>query len=395
MLITHVIEGLSPSAGGPTHALLGLACAQARQGSAVRVLTPQAPGPEPATHEQLRDAGVDVRVLPSFGSRFAADQSALLLMDEALHGVDVAHLHGLWADLLYRAARASRVRGIPYVIRPCGMLDRWSMRQHAWKKRAYYAWRLRAMIADASLLHFTTQMEARESAAWCGTTATQIEPNGVALAEFTTPETGRSLRGVWGLDQATPIVMFLGRIHPGKGVEYLVPAMKHVRRPAVLVVVGPDSAGHGARMQQLTESVGVADRVVFAGPLSGGERVTALRDATVFCLPSDHENFGIAAIEAMAAGCPTLVSEDVGIADAVRDWAAGEVVSRDPAKLGQAIDRWIGDPDLRERASRQARTHSLAAYDWDRIARRWLCHYDRVLHKPLAKDPTRFSPTAQ
>lgn len=395
MLIAHVIEGLSPNSGGPTHALLGLACAQARQGAAVRVLTPQAPGPEPATHEQLRNAGVDLRVLPSLGRRFATDPFALRVLNEAIHGVDVAHLHGLWADILYRAARAVRAGGIPYVIRPCGMLDRWSMRQHALKKRAYYAWRLRAMIANASLLHFTTKMEARESAAWCRAAAIQVEPNGVALEEFTAAESGRSLRGAWGLDPATPVVMFLGRIHPGKGVEYLVPAMKHVRRPTVLVVVGPDSAGHGARMRHLTQSAGVTDRVVFAGPLAVDERVTALRDATIFCLPSDHENFGIAAIEAMAAGCPTLVSENVGIADAVCDWAAGEVVSRDPAKLGQAIDRWVGDPGLRERASRQARSRALVAFDWDRIAQRWLSHYDRIICKTLAEDPTRFSKTPQ
>jgi glycosyltransferase involved in cell wall biosynthesis len=389
MLIAHVIEGLSPNSGGPTHALVGLACAQVRQGGAVRVLVPQAPGPEPATHERLRNAGVDVRAVPSWGSRFASDQPTMRLIDEALHGVDVAHLHGLWADLLYRAARAARHGGIPYVIRPCGMLDRWSMRHRAWKKWAYYAWRLRTMIRHASLLHFTTSMEARESAAWCGTAATRVEPNGVTLEEFTAEEAGRSLRQAWGLDKATPVVLFLGRIHPGKGVEYLVPAMKHVRPPTALVVVGPDSAGHGAKMRRLAQAVGLTDRVVFAGPLSGGDRVIALRDATVFCLPSDHENFGIAAIEAMAAGCPALVSEDVGIADAVRDWAAGEVVSRDPAKLGQAIDRWISDPVLRKRAAHQARTNAFAAFDWDRIARRWLCHYDQMIHNPLAEDFAR------
>lgn len=382
MLIAHVIEGLSPNAGGPTQALLGLACAQARQGVAVRVLTLQASGHEPSTHNQLRNAGVDVRVLPAFGSRFAADPPALRLMDQALLGVSVAHLHGLWADFLYRAARAARAGGIPYVMRPCGMLDRWSMRHHAWRKRAYYAWRLRAMICDASLLHFTTSMEARESAAWCGTTAMRVEPNGVVLEEFTGPNTGGSLRDKWGVDHSTPIVMFLGRIHPGKGVEYLVPAMKHVRSAAVLVVVGPDSGGHGGRMRSVAQSAGVGDRVIFAGPMAGSERVTALRDATVFCLPSDHENFGIAAIEAMAVGCPTLVSENVGIADFVRDCGAGEIVSRDPAKLAQAIDRWIGDRGLCEQASRQARTHAFAAFDWDQIARRWLGHYDAVRGSP-------------
>jgi len=379
MLIAHVIEDLSMESGGPTRALLGLATGQARRGAAVRVITTAAAVAEPVSHQQLRHEGVDVRVIDQASNKLLATTTAKRDVQASLSDVDVIHVHGVWAGVLYRAVCTAQRLTIPYVLRPCGMLDRWAMRQKRVKKRVYYAFRLRTMVEQAHFVHFTTAMEARESQRWCPRASYRIEPNGVDFDEFAAgamPVSG--LRESWGVPQATPVVMFLGRVHPGKGVEYLIPAMRHVASPATLVVVGPDSGGHARRMQQLAADLGVANRVVFGGPLSGRDRVAALREAAVFCLPSDHENFGIAAIEAMAAGCPALVSRYVGIAEAIREAGAGDIVARDPPQLGATLQKWIVDSALRERSSIRAHAHARSTYDWGQIAARWLRHYEAL-----------------
>jgi glycosyltransferase involved in cell wall biosynthesis len=112
--------------------------------------------------------------------------------------------------------------------------------------------------------------------------------------------------------------------------------------------------------------------------LYGAERIAALADADLFVLPSHQENFGIAVIEALAAGTPVIVSDQVNIYQEIVDAGVGEAVPLDDAKLGAAVSRWLGDRALREAACKRARPFVHARYDWRQIAGRWARHYARL-----------------
>jgi glycosyltransferase involved in cell wall biosynthesis len=153
---------------------------------------------------------------------------------------------------------------------------------------------------------------------------------------------------------------------------------------AVLVAVGPDSGGYRAQLEQRVRLLGVEHRVQFAGMLEGREKVAALVDADLFCLPSDHENFGVAVVEALAAGTPALVSRHVPVGDEIAARGAGAVVPQDALQLAAEIDRWLSDAALRRGASERGKALAWERYDWLEIARRWPAHY-RAAGVPAAR----------
>lgn len=379
MRILHAIPGLSERSGGPTTALVGLACAQAAAGDSVTVLVCTREGDVIAAADRLATSGVVLHTVgPCRGPllrhpRLAATTRHLV----ANH--DVVHAHGVWEDVQYQVARACLAEGMPFVIRSCGALDEWSLRRKWLKKALYRFWRLDRVLAEADAIHCTTAAEAASTGTLRCPTPIVVEPNGIAVEEFATlPERG-ALRGSLAVGDA-PLIVFLGRIHPGKGVEYLIPALGRMRTPgAILAVVGSDSAGYRAEMERLAEVHGVRDRVLFTGPLAGRRKLEALVDGDVFSLPSQHENFGISIAEAMAAGRPVIVSNRVGIQEEILEAACGSVVPLDVATLATELDAWLADPDRCREAGARGRAFALSAYDWNRIAARWHAHYLRLV----------------
>jgi glycosyltransferase involved in cell wall biosynthesis len=115
-----------------------------------------------------------------------------------------------------------------------------------------------------------------------------------------------------------------------------------------LVFAGPDEGGMKAQLAQMAARLGVTEQVQFAGAIFGAEKWAAYRDADIFVLPSQNENFGNTAAESMAAGTPVIVTEQCGIAPLLAG-VAGVVVPHDAGALARAISAVIGDAELRAR----------------------------------------------
>ncbi len=172
------------------------------------------------------------------------------------------------------------------------------------------------------------------------------------------------------------MVLFMSRIHFKKGLDLLVPAFAKAGVPeSVLVIAGPDTDGYAATVDALVKERGLSDRVIFAGMLKGAERIAALADADLFVLPSRQENFGIAVVEALAAGCPVIVSDQVNIHQEITAAGVGGVVPLDIPALAAEIRKWMSDPELRTKAAGHARGYVRQNYDWNEIARRWVQEY--------------------
>jgi len=374
--VLHIASSLDLRSGGPAVALAGLAIGQQSAGLQVSVVATYREGDDQLLNDRLRREGVALTSIgPCTGrlARHAALQSAVA---ECVKAADVVHIHALFEEVQYLAARVAWDNQKPYVIRPCGMLDPWSLRRSWLVKRVYLAWRLHRMLRRATAIHYTTEFERRGAAALGLRPAAIVEPNGLDITEYENLPSAGAFRSRFHIPSAVPLIAFLGRIHPGKGVDYLVRSLAHPRLSrARLAVVGPDSGGYLAEMKRLADSCGVADRVVFTGLLSGDDRLAALVDADLFSLPSDHENFGIAVAEAMATGTPVIVSPEVGIADDVIAADGGSVTQSDPDLLGPELADWLDDPSRRAAAGRRARRFALERYDWRAIGRRWRDHY--------------------
>lgn len=377
MRVLHAISGLVESSGGPTTALIGLATAQALAGDEVTILTTLREGQKVAAPEELAAAGVHVVSVDHCRGPMLRHPRLARTVAGLVAEHDVVHAHGVWEDVQYQASRACGRSGVPLVIRCCGLLDEWSLSRKWMRKAVYRAWRLDRMLAGAAAVHCSTAAEAASTGRLGFAAPIVVEPNGVRLQEFLELPQRGAFRESIGRPSA-PLILFLGRVHPGKGVEYLIPALRHVTTPdAAVVIVGGDSSGYREQMERAVAAHRLDNRVIFTGPLRGRRKLEALVDADVFCLPSEHENFGISVIEAMAAGCPVVVSEHVGLKTEIRDCGAGSVTPLESEAIAHAIDGWLQDSAGRHAAGVRARTCALRDFDWRVIAARWQRRYSQ------------------
>ncbi len=375
MRVVHVIGSLADRQGGPSAALVGLALAQFRQGLDVAVLTGDQGDAGSRAHE-LKAVGIPVTRIPAatFPERLSWRPSSRVASIVA--AADILHVHGVWEHILFESAMAAKVVGKSYVIRPCGMLDTWALQRRPLKKRLYLAWRLRSMLEHAAAIHCTTRMESDST---CRIRARLpriiVEPNGILGDEFVVLPCRGGFREAHGIGDR-PLIVFLGRVHPGKGVEYLLRALPLLKTSDVVVaVVGPADSEFAMRMRRQAASLSAESRVIFTGMLRGSERIAPLVDADVFALPSEHENFGISVIEALAAGCPVVVSDQVGLCHEVSTPGVGSVATLSPTAIAGSLDEWLQRRLSIQRPFVKARRFALDAFDWKNIATRWHSHY--------------------
>jgi glycosyltransferase involved in cell wall biosynthesis len=151
-----------------------------------------------------------------------------------------------------------------------------------------------------------------------------------------------------GIPSDAKLILFLGRLSQKKSPDLLLQAFAQLppsSPPVHLAFVGPDESGMLARLQQMAQQLNVAPRVHFSGPLSGNPKWSAYRDADIFVLPSQNENFGNTAAESVAAGTPVIVTDQCGIAPLL-DGVAGITVPHSASSLAQTMFNLLNTPTL-------------------------------------------------
>ncbi|MEM0913069.1 MAG: glycosyltransferase [Planctomycetota bacterium] len=379
MQILHVLTSLDPKAGGPPKAMVGLASAQAQAGDRVTVLATFGAHDSPDYADVLRQASVDVKLVGPVVTPIGWCSSLRREVAEAVSASEVVHVHGMWEQVQHSACRAASSTGIPYVIRPCGMLDPWSLRQSALRKRLFLKLRVKRNLDRAAAIHFTTPAEASNAEPLRIASPSLVEPNGIDLAEFESlPQRGVFDRLCAGLE-GRPYVLFLGRLHHKKGPDLLIQAFAGAGDGGFdLVLAGPGEPTYLAELEALAGRLGLGGRVHFPGMLHGGDRVAALAEAELFCLFSYQENFGIAVLEAMAAGTAVVVSDEVALCTVVDREGVGGVVPMEPGPQAAALRAWLSDDEKRREAGGRGRTLAFQTYDWRAIATRWRGHYQTL-----------------
>jgi glycosyltransferase involved in cell wall biosynthesis len=384
MRVLHVISSIDSASGGPSAALRGLAKAQRQGGMDATVLATWHRPESMAEGDLWRRDGVPVGLVGPAHGPLQRHRDLAAAVARAVAGVQVVHIHALWEEIQHLAARAAWRAGIPYVIRPCGMLSPWSLRQSRWKKRLYMAWRMRRHLDRAAAIHYTTTSERLDAAGLKLRGEAIVEPIGTDIPDIAELPPAGEFRARDPRFARGRLILFLGRVHQGKGVEMLIPALACMaRRDVCLAVVGPDSRGYLAEMQRLADRHGVADRVVFTGMLTGRDKLAALVDADLLSLPSEHENQGMAVVEALAAGTPVVVSDQVGIHHEILAGGVGGVVPLDVEALAAELTRWLDDEALRTAAGANGRAFAQQHFGWPAIAARWRGHYERLLATTL------------
>jgi glycosyltransferase involved in cell wall biosynthesis len=382
--ILHVIPSVSPFRGGPSSVLQTFVQELSRQGVEVHVCSTDDDGPGRLNvvlaQPQLMHGGIYWH----FARQLRFYTVSLPLerwLRRHIADYDLVHIHALFSFPSTMAAAISKKSRVPYVIRPLGVLNQWGMRnRRPWLKQASLNLIEMNLIRGAALLHYTSEAE-REQAELAGVQAPSIVlPNPIQLISVSDVK-GAFRRQYPGLAQKK-ILLFLSRIDRKKGLELLLNSfagLSPAQRGFHLVIAGTGDSGYIDTLKARAQSLGVAAHITWTGLLSGDLKRATLADADLFLLPSYSENFGNAAAEALAAGLPVIISENVGIHREVASAEAGLVVPCDPVQLRGAIERFFVTPGLPAKLSAAATALATTAFSSPAVIGRLIACYEDLL----------------
>jgi glycosyltransferase involved in cell wall biosynthesis len=386
MKILHVIPSVAPGQGGPSFALPLMARGLARAGVSVDVATTDDDGLgghlDVPLGEGIAQGGARFFYFRRQTKFYKASWPLTVWLARNIGRYDCVHIHALFSYASCAAAHLAISNRVPYVVRPLGVLNRWGM---ANRRRLLKQLSLRLVerrvLGRAAFIHYTSEQERLEAEEAGVMARAAVIPLGVDTTEFQRLPGPERFYEKFPQAAGRDVVLFLSRLDGKKGLDLLLPVFAALRRSepnALLVVAGAGDEAFTGGLSGLAARLGAADHIIWAGFLSGQEKLSALAAASVFALPSRSENFGIAVVEAMAAGLPCVLSDQIGIAPDVDRLEAGLVVPCEADALASALGRLLADSQLRARLGAAARRVVAERFSLEAMTRSLVGLYGRV-----------------
>jgi glycosyltransferase involved in cell wall biosynthesis len=288
------------------------------------------------------------------------------------HAIQVVHAHEVRTVENLRLAPVINRLGVPLVVSPHGTLPYDTGRRSV--KRLWDRLLARRLLPRFDQVIALTANEAAEARAiWSAwgvplpDERISIVPNGIRIGDFEHLPDPAPFRARWKLG-AGPVVLFLGRLHERKGLQFLIPAFAEAAQgvpDARLLIVGPDEGKRAALETQVLQ-LDLAGRAIFTGLLTGEGKLAALAAADLFALPAVGEGFSMAVLEALACELPVLLTPGCNFPEVVGA-GAGLVVEREVAALRDALHALLTDGERRASMGRSARELVHARYTWPQV----------------------------
>ena len=381
MRVLHVIPAVAPRYGGPSTAIAPMCRALSTRGVESVIATTDADGagrlPVPIGEQTMWQGVPAIFFGKAFTESFKYSSSLATWVALNVRGFEIVHIHGLLSHACLAASAACRRRAVPYLVRPLGTLVPWSLHQKAIKKRLLLAFGGMTALRGAAAIHYTSEQERQSVEATLGLERGVVVPLGIDPAFVDGPLTAARER------ERDLYVLAMSRIHPKKNLEALIDAFIGSTSAAGcerwrLVIAGTGEPAYVRSLQRLVDDRQARARVKFVGWIDGEAKLALLRRASVFALCSKHENFGLAVLEALAAGVPALLSRQVDLADQVETAKAGWIVEDGDDSLCTAVTAAIGKSVEREARGRAARELA-RRFAWPVVAMQLAEMYQTIL----------------
>jgi glycosyltransferase involved in cell wall biosynthesis len=399
--VLQIVPSLSLVYGGPSQMVLGLAKGLAQQGVEVTVLTTDANGDtgqaplDVPLQVPIDQDGYQVRYFrcsPFRRYKFSLD--LLNWLSQHADQYDLAHIHALFSPISSTAAAVARFKKLPYILRPLGTLDPADLQKKKQLKQLYAALLERPNLAGAAAVHFTSDQEAKTSERFGVVTRDWVIPLGVALpasdeaisrdCTASRVASRNSIRAQFEIADDRPLLLFMSRIDPKKGLDLLLPALGQLHQeglPFQFVLAGgnPQNPQYENQIRAQIQASALANCTTLTGFVSGALKTQILEAADLFVLPSYYENFGIAVAEAMAVGVPVVISDQVHIWQEIDQAEAGWICPCEVTALTNQLRAALRNPTERQRRGANAQTHALEYYSWSAIAQQMVQAYQGLL----------------
>lgn len=329
----------------------------------------------PSLAQALSEEGVDVSLWAPDGSAsltqvLAPDCSIVESLSASLAAdVDLVHDNGIWLPYNHGVARFAARHAIPRIVSPRGMLSSWAVNYKKFRKDIAWLLYQKRDLEHAAALHVTATQEADDVKRLLTNARIFSVPNGMTVPAATGSE-----------KQAPFLLVYLGRIHPKKGIDMLLQAWSSLKpRDWQLIIAGNDQNDHKAELQKMTQDLGLTDSVRISEPLYGQDKENFYLDASLFILPSHSENFGMTVAEALSYGVPAIATDTTPwqiIVDEGCGWLAAPTIQSITEQLSNALST---TPQQRMTMGLKGRSLIEQQFRWDAIARSMLSNYIEVL----------------
>lgn len=394
MKVLHIVPTLSTASlqyGGPSVAVVEMCKELRRHGIAVTIATTHDKGVNAGSFSGMLgdNAGVTVHYFPKvlsgiLPSGFAFSPALKKWLNQHVNEFDLVNVHTIFNYPSTQGCIAAIRYNVPYLLRTCGMLDRWSLRRSRLKKKIWMLLYGLRIINRASALHFTSEEESKALDTLRIKAAGVVLPIGVAQNENNLGLRQSILGSRLEQFADKKKILFLSRIHPKKGLDLLIPALGRLakkRDDFIFILAGTGELKHLRRVKRLLNRHDLKGRTVITGFVEGGEKSAVFSLSDMFVLPSYQENFGLAVAEALSYGLAVVISNQVNICHDVSSYNAGIVTACNTGEIALGIEKLLEDDTLRKKMGENAKRLVYEKFNWGIIIPRLIKAYSQVLAK--------------
>jgi glycosyltransferase involved in cell wall biosynthesis len=388
MKVLHVIPSVATVRGGPSQAILEMVKALRKNDIDAEIVTTNDNGEgllDVPLGKFINYQQVPVQFFPRFSPsihslrEFAFSRELTIWLWQNIRNYDLLHIHGIFSYAPSIAMAIARCQKVPYIVRPYGLLCEWSLQQKERKKKLYLKLLEKANLDHSQSIHFTSVVEQKEALPLNLTSSSFVLPLGIYPPQRIL-NAREKLKKHLNIPTDEPIILFLSRLHPKKGLDYLIPALgklSHYR--FTFIVAGSGDSDYETEVKTLVTTHGIAEKTHFAGFVKGETKDLLMQGADIFALTSYSENFGISVLESLAAGVPVIVTPGIALSDIVQEQHLGYVTELNINDIATTIENFLDHPQESKEMGDRARQFILDNYTWDKIALRMISLYENII----------------
>ena len=389
MRVLHVIPSVAERYGGPSQLIIAMCRALQADGIEVEIATTNADGDRVLSVElgslQLFK-GVGVRFFKrQFSEAYKYSAPLAAWLRKSVVNYDLVHIHAVFSHSCMVAAKACLDNNVPYLMRPLGTLDPWSIKQKPWRKRIFLACGGTRALENASSVHYSTQLERQRTEARHGLDNGVVIANAVDSKLFDVPLDPVVFGQHFSELEPGQYLLFMGRLHSKKNIEALISAFEKVwveqsEGSLKLVIAGSGSDEYVQKLTLMIETSTARNNIVMPGWVSDEYKRSLLKGAKLFVLPSKNENYGIAVAEALASGVPVVVSDQVYLHPQITRARCGWVWNP-KHELAAVLTEALSSQELAQIGKRGARLAD-QQLSWPAVSRQLVDQYQELTHNP-------------
>ena len=393
MKILHIIPSVSSIRGGTSTAILETVRALCSLDISAEIVTTNDNGDDlldVPINELIEYKGVPVRFFSRFSppihgiSEYAFSLDFTQWIYGNIENYNLVEIHSFFSYVCSFSAMIARWKSIPYIINPHGQLLPWVIAQKRLKKNIYTLLIERQNLNNSAAIRCTSIQEEQNVRDFRITAPTFILPIGVQFPDLVF-DSKSSLRRKYNLSRSSKIILFVSRFHPKKRLDFLLKVLKKIEgyRNFYAIFAGSGEVDYVQYIEKLIISLGLEDRVILTGFVTGIEKKLLFQGADIFALPTFGENFGMSIVEAMAYGLPIVTTPEAQISSDIIIENAGLVVPGEQDKWVKAMEQLLSSSELREQMGENGTTLFKRKFASDIVNPKLATVYRSIINKNI------------